>query len=151
MQRPDSFPLQQRHAQGFTLLELMVVVAIIGVLYAIASPRYQQFVLRSNRTEGQAMLVDAAARQARYHAQNHVYVTAQTDIGKLQLPHTSATGVISPSGVYRLDIANGDGGYLLQAVPLGAQSADSLCASLLLDGTGNHGSTGTGRVTECWK
>lgn len=151
MSHPDCSLARPRTAKGFTLLELMVVLAIVGVLYAVVSPRYQQFVLRSHRAEGQALLVDAAARQARYHAQNHQYVTQQADVGHLQLPRTSGSEVTSPSGMYRLDIGSGDGGYLLQAVPLGTQQADSLCASLLLDGTGNHGSTGTGAVSECWK
>lgn len=151
MQRPDP-PFLPRHlAQGFTLAELVVVLAIIGVLYAIASPRYQQFVLRSNRAEGQALLVDTAARQARYYAQNQAYVVTQTDIGKLQLPRSNDTQVTSPSGLYRLEIGPGDGGYLLQAVPLAVQSADRACASLLLDGTGNQGTTGSGPVSECWK
>lgn len=127
-------------------MELLVALAIVGMLYAIVSPRYQQFVLRSNRTEGQALLIDAAARQARYHAQTHAYVTSPSDIGHLHLPR-----ITSRSGLYRLDISTGDGGYLLQAVPLGPQSADHACASLLLDGTGNHGSTGTSRPNECWK
>lgn len=151
MSRPDIPSPRQHLPRGFTLLELVVVVAIIGVLYAIASPRYQQFVLRAHRAEGQALLVEAAARQARYHAQNQVYVVNQADIGKLQLPRTSGTEVTSPSGLYRLDIGTGDGGYLLQGVPLAAQSADRTCATLLLDGTGNQGTTGSGPVGECWK
>ena len=151
MRRPDALPPRRHRPQGFSLLELIIVLAIAGVLYAIASPRYQQYVVRSNRTEGQALLVDAAARQARYHAQNHVYVTTQADIGNLHLPRTSGNEVTSPSGLYRLDIGLGNGGYQLQAVPLGTQAADSACASLLLDGTGNPGSTGTAPVSECWK
>ena len=151
MQRHEPPSLRRYPTQGFTLVELVVVLAIIGVLYAIASPRYQQFVLRANRAEGHVLLVDTAARQARYYAQNQVYIATQADIGKLQLPRTEGTQVTSPSGLYRLDIGAGDGGYLLQAVPLAAQLADRACATLLLDGTGNQGITGAGPVSECWK
>ena len=62
-------PMRTRQ-KGFTLLEMVVVVAVIGILLGIAIPSYQNYVIRSNRTEGQALLSDAAARQERYYSQN---------------------------------------------------------------------------------
>jgi type IV pilus assembly protein PilE len=137
--------------RGFSLLELLVVLAIAGVLYAVVAPTYRQFVLRANRTEAQALLLDAAARQARYHAQHQVFITEQTAIGELQLPHTQGSEVLSANGLYRLTVEDGDGGYRLLATPLGAQRADSPCASLMLNGTGTTGITGNGSPRECWK
>lgn len=136
---------------GFSLLELLVVLAIVGVLSALVVPQYRQYVLRTNRTEGQALLVEAAARQARYYSQNQLYITTAQSIGELQMPHTDGSVVFSPSGLYRLLVAPGDGGYLLQAEPVGAQQADAACASLLLNGAGTTGSTGTAGPRECWK
>jgi len=60
-----------RRQNGFTLIELMVTVVIIGILASIAFPSYQEFVKRGNRTEGQAFLSEVAARQERYFAQNN--------------------------------------------------------------------------------
>ncbi len=144
-----------RHsAAGFTLIEVMIVVAIIGILSAIAYPSYQQYIIRSNRTEGMALLNDAAARQERFFAQNNSYVTTQASIDKLGLPYTSgvgdATTVGSPTGKYLLQVstAAGDGGYTLTAAP---QTADTKCGNLTLNGTGTKGENGTADVDECWR
>ncbi|HBP5388065.1 TPA: prepilin-type N-terminal cleavage/methylation domain-containing protein, partial [Pseudomonas aeruginosa] len=52
--------------RGFTLIELMIVVVIIAILAGIAYPSYDEYVKRGNRTEGQALLSEAAATQERY-------------------------------------------------------------------------------------
>nr|ELD4571953.1 type IV pilin protein [Pseudomonas aeruginosa] len=56
--------------RGFTLIELMIVVVIIAILAGIAYPSYDEYVKRGNRTEGQALLSEAAATQERYFSQN---------------------------------------------------------------------------------
>ncbi len=83
-----------RHTQqqGFTLIELMITVAIIAILAAVAYPSYNEYVQRGHRSEGQALLNDTAAFQERYDAQNFVYVTATADIatklkGKAKFSH----------------------------------------------------------------
>ena len=77
--------LPRYRQSGFTLIELMITVVVIGILAAIAYPSYQEFVKRGNRTEGQAFLSEVAARQERYYAQNHAYIKADADLGKLKL------------------------------------------------------------------
>ncbi|WP_022964964.1 type IV pilin protein [Denitrificimonas caeni] len=133
--------------QGFTLIEVMIVVAIIGILAAIAYPSYDEYVKRGNRTEGQAFLSDVAARQERYFAQNNVYVTAIADIAKLGLssPTRSATSK------YTLAIAKvaDDGGYTLTA---NNQFNDAKCATLTLDALGVRGSSGSrSDNNDCWR
>ncbi|WP_042577355.1 type IV pilin protein [Variovorax paradoxus] len=135
--------------KGFTLIELMITVAIVGILAAVAYPSYTEYVFRSRRVEGQNLLNDAAARQERYRAQNGSYAT---DVDKLKLP----SGAASQNGYYTLTIIAGDagnGGYGLLASRAGAQGADSKCGNFTLDAKGIKGmAAGTpGTVATCWR
>lgn len=59
--------------QGFTLVELMITVAILGILTAIALPSYQQYVARSHRAEAKTVLLEAAAHMERFYSENFRY------------------------------------------------------------------------------
>lgn len=140
--------------KGFTLIEIMIVVAIIGILAAFAYPSYQDYVIRGNRTEGMALLNDAAARQERFFAQNNSYVTAQDDVADLGLPHTTGTTVNSPTNKYTLAVSQvaGDGGYTLTVNRQGVQLRDTKCGNLTLTAAGTKGATASGAVVaECWR
>ncbi|MFV9682536.1 type IV pilin protein [Pseudomonas sp. NY15367] len=149
-----------RSTAGFTLLEVMITVVIIGILAAIVYPSYQEYVLRSNRAEGMALLNDAAARQERYYAQTNRYVNSQNDIDKLGLSaETTGEGesatktVRSATGKYTLTVAarSGTAGYLLTATPLGAQTRDTKCGNLTLNDQGVKGKSGSNSVSDCWR
>ena len=137
----------KRAERGFTLIELMIVVAIIGILAAIAYPSYDEYVKRGNRTEGQALLSDASARQERYFGQNNAYITSDADIAKLGLRN----GNTSETGKYTLSVGtnNGDGGYTLTAEQ---QFGDTKCGNLTLTALGAKDRTGSGKTAaECWR
>lgn len=138
--------------KGFTLIELMIVVAIVAILATIAYPAYQDYVLRSRRVEGQSLLSEAAARQERWRAQNGKYLfegTSKEIADKLKLPYSNA----SEHGYYTLAVSGDASSYLLTAERAGAQIADAKCGNFTLDDTGKKGMvTGTPGTTElCWR
>jgi len=130
--------------RGFTLIEVMIVVAIIGILAAIAYPSYDEYVKRGNRTEGQAFLSDVAARQERYFSQNNTYITDVDEIAKLGLSDAN-----SSTDKYIISLAGGGGGYTLTATQ---QFNDTKCGNLTLNALGEKGRTGSDKtVDECWR
>ncbi|MFV3306215.1 type IV pilin protein [Pseudomonas sp. NY15181] len=138
---------------GVTLIELMMVVAIVAILATITYPNYRQYVLRANRTEGQALLLDAAAREERYFAQNSRYVVATRDLALLGLPRVTAKGADSTNGRYLLSVEPGaeeEGGYRLTATPQGAQTQDLSCGALSLNTLGAQRSA-AGDAADCWR
>ena len=137
--------------QGFTLIELMIVILIIGILTTIAYPAYQEHVTRARRSDGQAALLDLASRMERYYSERNTYETASIGTGN------AATDVLntnrSAEGWYELSISNQTPtSYTIQAVPQNAQAiADQLCQTLTYNSTGQKGFTGsTGSLERCW-
>ncbi|NNM58434.1 MAG: type IV pilin protein [Legionellales bacterium] len=129
---------------GFTLIELMVTLVIIGILTAITYPSYQGYMQRDRRSDGQIALLDLANKMERYFTSNNTYAGATlTGVGEL---------ATSPSGYYNLSIATATATtYTLQAAPTGAQTSDTTCATLTLNQLGQKGATGTGTASTCWQ
>ena len=142
----------RRFASGFTLIELMIVVAEVAILAAIAYPSYQEYVMRSRRVEAQSLLNDAAARQERWRAQNGSYMTDQANIANLKLPNVDK----SQNGYYTLKVSvatdGSDGGYTLKAERAASQP-DKRCGDFTLTATGKKDmASGTpGTVAQCWR
>jgi len=133
-------------ASGFSLIELYIVVVIVGILLAISLPAYQGYVLRSHRADGHASLVDIAARQERFVAQNNTYTTeisANTGLG--------LTRTTSRDGYFDMTVAACAGGtiatcYLITATANGGQTNDSDCLTITYDSAGAK----SGTTAECW-
>ena len=138
--------------RGVTLLELMIVVLIVGVLAGIGYPAYIDYVDRARRSDGKALLMDAAARMERYYFDRNRYTTSLAEIGY------GAGTVLSAEQNYTLaaPAACADGTiatcYVLTATPNAAKPfSDADCGNLTLDSRGTQGRTGSAfSIEDCW-
>lgn len=153
---PPMGAMPRNRGHGFTLLELMIVVAIIGILAAIAYPSYRDVVSRNNRAVAKAALSKLASRQEAYFIRNKEYAQSLVDLGFPNAvmglesdggysPNPASDGTI----IYKLQLAGGYGqyGYKIQAIPANLQSGDP-CGTLFVTATGKHGATGS--RDDCW-
>ena len=132
---------------GFTLVELMITVAIVAILAMIAIPSYTQYVRRANRTDAtKTMTLDAQALE-RCYSQSFLYTTC---------PGALVGTVPSPQGNYNVTITIPDPlvpagpSFSITAVPVSpSQLADAPCQSFTLNTTGAQGATPGGSQT-CW-
>jgi type IV pilus assembly protein PilE len=132
-------------ATGFTLIELMIVVVIVGILMAISVPAYRDYVMRSHRTDAHSSLLDIAARQERHVAQYNRYADVITAADATGLNMTAN----SKEGYYTLAAAACAGGliancYTITATAVGSQLNDTGCTSL------TYNSVGTKGPAACW-
>tara|TARA_R110002167_G_scaffold138768_9_gene326103 strand:- start:1051 stop:1566 length:516 start_codon:yes stop_codon:yes gene_type:complete len=147
----------QMKQQGFSLIELMITVAIVGIIAAVAYPSYVQYVEKSRRADGMGALVSFAGAMERHFTVNSSYCGAGTST-------TASCGTASSTGdptifpteapldgsdkFYDLDISAVTATtFTITATPKNAQSGDS-CGTLSLEHTGLRGKTGAG--TSCW-
>lgn len=143
---PATRPLQ---LQGFTLIELMITVAIVGIIAAIAIPSYNGQVQKTRRADAKSCLVDAAQRQEDFFYANNTYSITLTDLG-------FAAGIVNCSidANYTLTAAAGGSGigssYVLTATRTSAQLNDTQCGNFTLSNTGVQGITGTLTAATCW-
>lgn len=122
--------------QAFTLVELLVVVAIIAILAAIAFPAYQNYVLRSGRTDAKDALLNIAQQLERHYTQNNSY-------SSYTLPSTS-----SASGLYTLTLTKAASTYTVTASPVaGSRQAKDSCKSFSINQAGTRTSV---PATGCW-
>ncbi len=105
--------------RGFTLIELMIVVAVVGILAAIAYPSYIDSVRKAHRADGKAALLNAAQKMEAYYARNAKYTDAT--LADLNIPSTSE------EGYFDITIETADANsYVFRAEALGDQQNDDI-------------------------
>lgn len=140
---------RSRRSRGFTLVELMVAVAVIGVLASIAYPSYTQYVVRTRRAAAAGCLLELAQFMERVWTTNLRY--DQNAGAATALPGTSCRTDLAASYGFTLS-AVAQRTFTLSATPTGAQATrDTKCATLRFDQTNTRAISGTGTVADCWK
>ena len=132
--------------RGFTLTELIVVVAIVGILAAIGLPMYSDYSRTSKRADAQQSLLRMAQLQERYFTERNLYATQTSDLGYSDQPPNAANRAVSNEEFWALSVDPVVGpalSYTLRAVPHGTHS-DPECAAITLD------STGIKAPDDCW-
>jgi type IV pilus assembly protein PilE len=144
---------RKRASFGFTLIELMVTVAIVTILATIAVTSYSSQIQKSRRTEAKSALLDLAGREERLFSTANTYSDKQTFLGYASSGNAAVTNMDFGNHYYQLTVvvtAGPPATYLLTATPVNAQASDTTCGSFSVNQLGVQGVSGTGTVASCW-
>ncbi|MBA6414314.1 prepilin-type N-terminal cleavage/methylation domain-containing protein [Parahaliea sp. F7430] len=157
MKSTAQWRLKDPGCPGFTLLEVLIVLAIISFLSLVVLPSYQQQVLKTKRTVASSALEALRTRQEQFFINNRQYATELHSLGFSASPAAinesgDEVAVTAPDRIYIISLEpdkDDPYDYRLQAVPQLAQAKDTRCASLSLTGKGLRASK-PASVKECW-
>lgn len=117
--------------RGFTLIEVMIVVAIVGILAAIAIPNYNDYVMRSRRADALNALGSARLAQERWRANNPEYASTAANVTAAGIPNRS------PDGNYDIEVTAANAAtYNLRATARGRQVNDTTCLQINVNESG---------------
>lgn len=142
---------------GFSLIELMVVIAVIAILAAIAIPTYQAQIRKGRRTDARTAVLDLAGREERYYSASNSYTTDPTLLG---YPAGAFNSLPVGSGYYTVNVTQPTGinSFLVSSVPVAGstQVNDTQCQYFSVDNSGRQfssdtGAGGTDTSSTCWQ
>lgn len=138
-----------KYNKGFTLVELMITVVIVGILASVAIPAYTQYTVRAKRAAAESFIMSVANKQEQYILDARQYTDT---LG------TGGLGLTAPADVsahYNITITTNMTAtpptYIIEAVPTGSQATnDTKCGTVSINQAGTKGETGTGALGDCW-
>jgi type IV pilus assembly protein PilE len=143
---------------GFTLIDVLIVLAIVVVLAAIAYPSYAGFITKTRRIEGQIALIETVQQQERFYTRNNTYIAFSSDSSDEQEKRFKwFSGSAAPSSAYELSARACPGRELSQCVEVratpGTQKVDANfrdadCQAMTLNSAGER--TSSGPSARCW-
>jgi type IV pilus assembly protein PilE len=149
--------MKQRQ-RGVTLIELLTVMVVLAIIASIAIPSYRRYMLRAQRTDAKAALLQVQTAEEKFLLQNNTYtanVTGAPSAGGLGLTGASEKGFYTVT--VALTVVNGAPGYTITAVPAavtGGQQDDTDCATFTLNEQGTRtglNSSSADNTAACWK
>lgn len=140
---------------GFSLLELMLVVAIVAFSLVMLLPGYQRIIIKSHRAMGKAALLELVSRQEQFFMTHKRYSDSlgELGLGEQYLIDGTASTVAADEAVYRIELALKEGHYTgVRAVPLNGQVRDAECGTFALSQQGERTVTGYQfqQPERCW-
>jgi type IV pilus assembly protein PilE len=140
-----------RGQHGFTLLELMITVAIVAILTAVALPSYREQVMKTHRADARQELLRLATAQERFYTNCNIYAkTLNGDQATCAGLGAAKSTIDSENGFYEISLAGDGTQYTLTATPQNGQNKDLKCGKLSLTDAGVKGATGTLGAADCW-
>lgn len=137
------------YGDGFTLIELMITVAIVAILAAIAYPSYTRHVMKAHRSTGQGKLLEVMQAEERYFTTHDTYTTElKTELGYDEEPVPADGGWYTVAADVCSESTDLDQCVVLTATPQNSQTTDTTCGNLTLSSRGEKGSKGS--LEECW-
>ncbi|EKE18132.1 MAG: type 4 fimbrial biogenesis transmembrane protein [uncultured bacterium] len=135
--------LRHKHLAGFTLIELMIVVAIIGILASIAYPSYSEYVRRARRSDAQGHLMSLAQMNQRLFLDTRAYAA---DTAALVALMATPASVSTYYTISTTPVVGPPASFTISAAPSGTQASDS-CGTLTIT---NSGAKTSSAGTNCW-
>ena len=137
-----------KKTRGFTLIELMITVAVVAILASVAYPSYTQYLVRSNRSSAVSFVMDLASRQEQYNLDARQYTNQLSLLGATTIPTEVSNNYTVTVAV---DNTLAPPVYTVTATPTGTQFVrDTQCGTLNIAETGLKTISGTSTVSKCW-